>query len=111
MFHYQDCLDPLKTLKGRIHEFSVQGDVQQAYIDSLIAIKPTIVTKIQKKSMKTLVDTSDEVANACMDQLPPDMQDLVTKDFIKDFVGLMETAQFNGVTFEKAVELGLAPMP
>ena len=33
------------------------------------------------------------------------------KDFVRDFVALIEPARFNGVTPLKAVELGLAAMP
>ena len=47
---------------------------------------------------------------ACMGRLPRDMQGLVIKDFVRDFVALIEPARFNGVTPLKAVELGFAAM-
>lgn len=46
LFKFQNYLEPLKTLTGRIQELSVRGDVSQAYIDEIIAaIKPTVVTE------------------------------------------------------------------
>jgi hypothetical protein len=34
---------------------------------------------MSKKPMKTMVEASEEVGDACIDQLPPDMQGMVTK--------------------------------
>ena len=43
---------------------------------------------------EAIVEASEEVADACMDHLLPDMQGVVTEDVVRDFVGLIETALF-----------------
>jgi uncharacterized protein YacL len=105
-------LNLLKALSGLIHEFNLQGEVQQSYIDRLVlAIQLIIITKMSKKPMKAIVEASEEVVGACMDHLLPDMWGLVIKDFVSDLVALIETAHCNGVTPLKVVKLGLAAVP
>jgi hypothetical protein len=113
MFHHKGRLNPKKTHNGHIHEFSLKGDVQQVHVGGLLAaVKLNIASKTQKKPMRTMVDRSDEIADARIDQLLRDMKYSITKDFLRDVVvvDLIETTRFN-VTHERAVQLGLAQVP